>query len=109
VGPHDTKYFLAIRMKVVKTEFVHNEEEDHPANGDACGQAEYFDEGEDFVFRKVSPGDAGMPSFFLDEATAFAAGHRPCFECRRDVAHYFRQCWVRGNPADSFTETTSID
>ncbi|MEL6871445.1 MAG: hypothetical protein AAFO62_01345, partial [Pseudomonadota bacterium] len=21
--------------------------------------------------------------FFLDEATAFAAGHRPCFECRR--------------------------
>jgi hypothetical protein len=54
-------------------------------------------------------GDAGIPSFFLDEATAFAAGHRPCFECRRDVAHYFRQCWVRGNPTDSFTETTSID
>jgi hypothetical protein len=22
--------------------------------------------------------------FFLDEATAFAAGHRPCAECRRD-------------------------
>ena len=22
--------------------------------------------------------------FFLDEATAFAAGHRPCFECRRE-------------------------
>ena len=22
--------------------------------------------------------------FFLDEATAFAAGHRPCYECRRE-------------------------
>ena len=24
--------------------------------------------------------------FFLDEVTAFAAGHRPCFECRRAAA-----------------------
>jgi hypothetical protein len=28
--------------------------------------------------------------FFLDEATAFAAGHRPCFYCRRDAAEAFR-------------------
>jgi len=27
--------------------------------------------------------------FFLDEATAFAAGHRPCFECRRAAALAF--------------------
>ncbi len=27
--------------------------------------------------------------FFLDEATAFAAGHRPCFECRRADAQRF--------------------
>ena len=27
--------------------------------------------------------------FFLDEATAFAAGHRPCFECRRPAAAAF--------------------
>ena len=27
--------------------------------------------------------------FFLDEATAFAAGHRPCFFCRRDDANRF--------------------
>lgn len=27
--------------------------------------------------------------FFLDEATAFAAGHRPCFECRRKDAQTF--------------------
>ena len=28
--------------------------------------------------------------FFLDEATALAAGHRPCFECRREAAKKFR-------------------
>jgi hypothetical protein len=27
--------------------------------------------------------------FFLDEVTAFAAGHRPCFECRRQDAESF--------------------
>ncbi len=27
--------------------------------------------------------------FFLDEPTALAAGHRPCFECRRDAAKAF--------------------
>ena len=27
--------------------------------------------------------------FFLDEVTAFAAGHRPCFECRREDAERF--------------------
>jgi hypothetical protein len=34
--------------------------------------------------------------FFLDEATAFAAGHRPCFECRRQAANAFRDAWGRG-------------
>src|SRR5882757_10146179 len=35
--------------------------------------------------------------FFLDEATAFAAGHRPCFFCRRGDANAFRAAWERGN------------
>ncbi len=35
--------------------------------------------------------------FFLDEATAFAAGHRPCFYCRRDDANRFRSAWEKGN------------
>ncbi len=36
--------------------------------------------------------------FFLDEATALAAGHRPCFECRRLDATRFADLWrhVRG-------------
>lgn len=36
--------------------------------------------------------------FFLDEATALAAGHRPCFECRRVAAQAFRDAWLAGNP-----------
>ena len=35
--------------------------------------------------------------FFLDEATAFAAGHRPCFFCRRADAIRFRSAWEAGN------------
>ena len=31
--------------------------------------------------------------FFLDEVTALAAGHRPCFECRRKAAVEFAEHW----------------
>jgi hypothetical protein len=33
--------------------------------------------------------DSYTELFFLDEVTAFAAGHRPCFECRRKDAERF--------------------
>src|SRR6266511_2726230 len=33
--------------------------------------------------------------FFLDEVTAFAAGHRPCFECRRKDAVAFAAAWAK--------------
>ncbi|MFN8111861.1 MAG: hypothetical protein U0R51_01545 [Solirubrobacterales bacterium] len=36
--------------------------------------------------------------FFLDEATAFAAGHRPCMECMRERAVEFRDAWESANP-----------
>lgn len=32
--------------------------------------------------------------FFLDEATALAAGHRPCFECRRQDALQFARLFA---------------
>ena len=35
--------------------------------------------------------------FFLDEPTALAAGHRPCFECRRRAAKAFRAAFP-GSP-----------
>ncbi|ANH81821.1 hypothetical protein A8C56_13275 [Niabella ginsenosidivorans] len=46
--------------------------------------------------------------FFLDEATAFAAGHRPCFECRRKAFNHFKACWLKGNPEYGFTEKTPV-
>jgi len=36
--------------------------------------------------------------FFLDEATAFAAGHRPCAYCQRQRYEEFRTCWSEANP-----------
>ena len=35
--------------------------------------------------------------FFLDEATALAAGHRPCGECRRADFRRFKAAWLAGN------------
>lgn len=35
--------------------------------------------------------------FFLDEATALAAGHRPCGTCRRDDARRFAHAWGVAN------------
>jgi hypothetical protein len=36
--------------------------------------------------------------FFLDEATALAAGHRPCAECRHARFLAFRDAWVSAHP-----------
>jgi hypothetical protein len=38
--------------------------------------------------------------FFLDEATALAAGHRPCCECRRDDFRAFQEAWRRAAAPD---------
>ena len=32
--------------------------------------------------------------FFFDEVTALAAGHRPCFECRRQAAKQYAGCFA---------------
>jgi hypothetical protein len=47
--------------------------------------------------RDVMGGRSWTELFFLDEATAFAAGHRPCFFCRREDANRFRSAWQDGN------------
>ena len=46
--------------------------------------------------------------FFLDEATALAAGHRPCFECRREAARRFKAAWLAGNPGRGLGPDCSI-
>jgi hypothetical protein len=42
-------------------------------------------------------GDSYTELFFLDEVTALAAGHRPCFECRRADATAFAEAWARAS------------
>jgi hypothetical protein len=46
--------------------------------------------------------------FFLDEATALAAGHRPCSECRRQDYDRFKAAWITGNPDLGFDSKTKI-
>lgn len=58
--------------------------------------------------RSVMTPDRWTELFFMDEATAFAAGHRPCFECRKDDARKFKQCWLVGNPSYEYTLKTPI-
>ena len=47
--------------------------------------------------REVMGGRSWTELFFLDEATALSAGHRPCFFCRREDANRFRSAWEEGN------------
>src|ERR1700754_3529447 len=44
--------------------------------------------------------------YFHDEAVSFAAGHRPCAECRRDSYNAYRDAWSAGLgvPLPSATE-----
>lgn len=44
-------------------------------------------------------GDSYSELFFLDEVAALAAGHRPCFECRRKVARVFAALFPGGRRA----------
>jgi hypothetical protein len=47
--------------------------------------------------------------FFLDEATALAAGHRPCMECQRERATEFKRIWNEVNePVKSLVEMDEI-
>jgi hypothetical protein len=54
----------------------------------------------DFKDRKRQPMPPGHYTslFFLDEATALAAGHRPCAECQRARFTIFRTHWAAANP-----------
>jgi hypothetical protein len=44
--------------------------------------------------RTVMTPDRYTELFFLDEATALAAGHRPCAECQRERFLLFREGWA---------------
>ena len=59
----------------------------------------------------MSPGQY-TELFFLDEATALAAGHRPCATCRRADYDAFKALWLKANPELAVRtegKTTEID
>jgi hypothetical protein len=47
--------------------------------------------------------------FFVDEATALAAGHRPCAECRRTRYEEFRRAWTAASRARSLPGADDMD
>jgi hypothetical protein len=47
--------------------------------------------------------------FFLDEPTALAAGHRPCFECRRKDAEAFAERWRAARRLDARPSADEMD
>lgn len=62
--------------------------------------------------REIMQPDRWTELFFLDEATAFSAGHRPCFQCRYKDHMRFKEYWLKGNPQYGFnmqTPVTEID
>jgi hypothetical protein len=46
--------------------------------------------------RELMSSNSYTELFFLDEVTALAAGHRPCFECRRNAAVAYGEAWKLG-------------
>jgi hypothetical protein len=47
--------------------------------------------------------------FFLDEATALAAGHRPCALCRRDAYRAFTDAWRRAHHLAAAPRAAELD
>lgn len=47
--------------------------------------------------------------FFLDEATALAAGHRPCYLCRFDAWKRFRDAWRSAHRVTGQLKTDDVD
>jgi hypothetical protein len=54
-------------------------------------------------------GNSYTELFFLDEPTALAAGHRPCFECRRADANAFAAAWARGQRLNAAPRAPEMD
>ncbi len=47
--------------------------------------------------------------FFLDEATALAAGHRPCAECQRPRFDAFREAWRSARAGSTLPAAGDVD
>lgn len=53
--------------------------------------------------------DSYTELFFLDEATTYATGHRPCAECRRADYNAFKAAFAAARPADDIRTALQMD
>ncbi len=60
-------------------------------------------------WREVMGPNSYTELFFLDEATSFAAGHRPCYECRRREALVFAEQWAEAHGGSGRAKAGDID
>ncbi len=60
-------------------------------------------------WREVMGQHSWTELFFLDEAVALAAGHRPCFACRRASAEAFRAAWAQAHKLDVPPSAPAMD
>jgi hypothetical protein len=83
---------------------------------DANGELVRRWQGKDWItcnpFGPPAPGDLKAPRTytrlsFLDEATACAAGHRPCGKCRHREMKAFQEHWLKLHPHD--TKMSALD
>lgn len=58
--------------------------------------------------REIMQPNSWTELFFLDEATTFSAGHRPCFQCRYKDHMRFKEYWLKGNPQYGFDMKTPV-
>lgn len=61
------------------------------------------------VRRDPMPPGRWTALFFLDEATALAAGHRPCAYCRRERFASFAEAWRRASGSPTRPRAPEID
>ncbi len=60
------------------------------------------------IKRKLMAPNSYTELFFLDEPTSYAAGHRPCGDCRKDRYKAFKAAWARAFP-DQDQSAAGID
>jgi len=61
------------------------------------------------VRRDVMPPGRWTALFFLDEATALAAGHRPCAYCRNDDYQSYRRAWQKAHGLAEVPRAVEMD
>ncbi|MBM7457269.1 hypothetical protein HNR62_003181 [Oceanisphaera litoralis] len=59
--------------------------------------------------REIFSNNSYSELFFMDEATALSAGHRPCAECNREKYKEFKSAWCAANAKEPSIPVSQID